>query len=106
MRRIIQAVGWILLFGIAFISLGPPELRPDTGLPHVLEHASIFLFAGLSFGLGYPNSFVAWLLGLSAFALAIEIIQLWIPGRHARVSDFVVDVVAIATGMLIGNALK
>ena len=102
MRRIAQATGWVLLFAIAAISLGPPELRPDTGFPHDLEHAAIWFLAGLSFGLSYPNNFIAWLLGLCAFTLAIEIMQLWIPGRHARVLYFVVDIVAVAAGLLIG----
>jgi VanZ family protein len=106
MRRIVQGAGWILLFAIVVISLGPPELRPDTGLPHDLEHAAMFFLAGFSIGLGYPNGFMAWLLGLSAFALAIEIIQLWVPGRHARVSDFIVNVVASAAGLLIGVTLN
>jgi VanZ family protein len=105
MRRIVQAAGWILLFAIVVISLGPPELRPDTSLPHDLEHAAMFLLAGFLIGLGYANGFVAWFLGLSAFALAIEIIQLWVPGRHARVSDFTIDVFAMTVGLVGGTIL-
>jgi VanZ family protein len=38
-------------------------------------------------------------LALIAFSAAIEIIQLSIPGRHARVSDFVVDALGVSIGV-------
>jgi VanZ family protein len=34
-----------------------------------------------------------------AFSGAIELIQLGIPGRHARVSDFVVDALSVSIGV-------
>ena len=105
MRRLTQATGWILLFAIAAVSVVPAELRPITILPHDWEHAAICLIAGCAFGLGYTNGFVAWLVGLSTFTLAIEIAQLWIPGRHARVEDFLVDVFSISVGLGIGTML-
>jgi VanZ family protein len=38
-------------------------------------------------------------LALMAFSAAIEIIQLGIPGRHARISDFVVDALSVSIGV-------
>src|SRR5215510_2694708 len=105
MRRLARATGWILLFGIAVISIAPPELRPETVLPHDLEHATIFFLAGCAFGIGYPNGFQNWLLGLTAFTLAIEIAQVWVSGRHARLLDFAVDAVSIGIGLAIGATL-
>jgi VanZ family protein len=35
-----------------------------------------------------------------AFAAAVELVQLFVPGRHARVSDFVVDAAAICSGLI------
>jgi hypothetical protein len=84
MRQLAQATGWVLLFAIAVVSLVPPGLRPETGVPHKLEHAAIFLLAGFAFGVGYSNGFLRCLLGLTLFTVAIELAQLWIPGRHAR----------------------
>ena len=55
MRRLAQATGWILLFAIAAVSVVPPELRPDTTLPHALEHAAIYFLAGWAFGVGYSK---------------------------------------------------
>ena len=104
-RRLVQATGWILLFAMVVISIVPPELRPTTFLPHDMEHAAIFFLAGCAFGLGYPNSYMALLVRLSTFTLAIEFTQLWIPGRHARVSDFLVDAFSITVGLSIGTLL-
>ena len=101
-QRLAQILGWILLLAIVALSVVPPSLRPVTILPHDFEHAAIFLFAGGAFGLGYKNGFLAWLLGLSTFTLAIEITQRWIPGRHARGLDFFVDVFSIGVGLTIG----
>ena len=101
MRRVAEATGWTLLLAIVAISIVPPELRP-TILPHDLEHAAIYFLAGCAFGLSRPNDFVAWFVGLIAFTLVVEVTQLWIPGRHARVSDFLVDAFAISMGLFVG----
>jgi VanZ family protein len=103
--QLVQATGWILLLSIAAFSVVPPACRPATILPHVVEHAAIFFLAGCAFGFGYPNGFVAGFAGLSTFTLAVEITQLWIPGRHARVTDFLVDVFSVTASLVIGVML-
>jgi VanZ family protein len=35
----------------------------------------------------------------------IEILQFWAPGRHARLSDFVVDALAACAGLAVAAAL-
>jgi VanZ family protein len=105
LRRLARTTGWILLLAIAALSFVPPPLRPITCLPHIAEHAAIYSLAGCAVGLGYPNRFLKWLAGLGTFTLAIEIVQLWIPGRHARWLDFLVDVFSISVGLGIGVML-
>ena len=39
--------------------------------------------------------------GLIVFAAAIEIAQYWIPGRHARLGDFIVDAVSACVGVAV-----
>jgi VanZ family protein len=58
----------------------------------------MFLFAGLAFGLGYPGRYQLQTIALVVFAAAVELAQVWVPGRHARVSDFAVGVVGISLG--------
>jgi VanZ family protein len=98
MRRLFQIAAWFLLVTIVVLSVVPPEDRPVTPAPHDLEHVAIFVAMGLAFGLGYSRHLVQ-ILGLMAFSGAIELIQLGIPGRHARVSDFVVDALSVSVGV-------
>jgi VanZ family protein len=94
-----QAAAWLLAATIVVLSLGPSTVRPATGAAHDLEHLLIFLATGMAFGLGYPAR--VWLLtiALPTFAAAIEVAQNWVPGRHARMSDFLVDAAASCFGV-------
>jgi VanZ family protein len=93
-------VAWALAVIIVILSIVPPSLRPETIAPHDLEHAGIFLITGLAFGLAYDCS-RGWLAGcMVIFSATVEVLQLFVPGRHARVSDFVVDAAAICSGLI------
>lgn len=105
MRRIAQAICWVSLSAVVALSVTPAEMRPVTIFPHDFEHAAIYFIAGCAFGLVYSANFVGCLAGLSGFTLLVEVIQLWIPGRHPRVSDFLVDAFAITAGLVGGVAL-
>ena len=100
-RAFFQIAAWLSLLAIVALSLVAPSLRPVTFLPQALEHAAIFGLAGVAAGLGYPNRTERTMLALVAFAGAVEVAQLFVPGRHARLRDFVVD----AGAALIGVAL-
>jgi VanZ family protein len=91
---------WVLAAIIVVLSLVPPGLRPETGAPHDLEHFAIFVATGLVFGLGYARRYGIVAIFLVVFAGTIEIAQLFVPGRHARLSDFVVDALAACIGLL------
>lgn len=103
MRRIFQIAGWLLLVVTAGLSLVPPSYRPVTVIPHNLEHLAIFLATGFAFGLGYPNKYVSRIVFLIAFVAFIEIAQLLVPGRHARVSDFIIDALGVSIGVGLGH---
>ncbi len=91
MQRIFQLSAWILALAILVLSIVPPEYRPVTDAPHDLEHLIIFLLTGVAFGVGYPYRHDLLAFALIAYAGAIEIAQIWVPGRHSRLSDFIVD---------------
>jgi VanZ family protein len=97
-----RLVAWTTLVLIVVLTVVPPDLRPETPIPHGVEHASIFLIAGFLFGTAYMGR--EWILsaGGIAFCAAIEALQLHTPGRHARVSDFVIDVAAAIAGVFVG----
>jgi VanZ family protein len=103
MRRLFQITGWLSLLAITVLSLVPPSYRPDLDIPHKLEHLAIFLATGLAFGLGYSNRYVSRIILLIAFVAAVELAQLLVPGRHARVSDFLVDALGVSIGVGLGH---
>ena len=99
-----QIAGWVCVVLIVALSLVAPALRPVTILPHDLEHAAIFAITGLALGLGYPNRMQLHVAGLVVFAALVELAQIYAPGRHARVSDFVVDALAACAGVALTAA--
>jgi VanZ family protein len=100
LQRVARIAAWSLAATIVILSLIPSGLRPETGVPHILEHFSIFAATGAAFGLGYEARRGTLAIQLAIFAGAVEIMQLFVPGRHARFSDFFVDAIAICGGSI------
>lgn len=84
---------------IVVLSVVPPNQRPETSLPHDFEHFAIFWATGVAFALGYSLTPLL-ATALVAFSGAVEITQMFIPGRHARLSDFIVDAIASILGLI------
>lgn len=106
MQLAVRIVAWSLAATIVALSLVPSKLRPETGVPHIFEHCLIFVLTGAAFGLGYEARRGALAIQLVIFASVVEIAQLFAPGRHARLSDFLVDAVAIFAGTVAGSLAK
>jgi VanZ family protein len=81
------------------MSFVPAAYRIVTYASQNAEHFAIFFAAAVSFGFGYPNRPLVSGLVLLIFCAAIELAQQWVPGRHARLSDFVVDAAAVCIGV-------
>jgi VanZ family protein len=99
MQKLFRTAAWLLILAIVILSLAPAAVRPTTIAGSGAEHFFIFLATGLAFGFGYPRK--PWFIAsvLLIFAAFIEITQNWVPGRHARMSDFVIDSVATSLGI-------
>jgi VanZ family protein len=93
-----RAAAWLLTAAIIVLSLVPPRYRPVAAAPHDVEHLAIFAATGLAFGLGYRFRHFHQAVALVGLAGAIEVAQLWDPGRHARISDFIVDTASACVG--------
>jgi VanZ family protein len=100
LRIIARIVAWGLAASIAVVSVVPPNLRPESGLPHGLEHVVIYWAGGVTFALAYELMPVLFVTVLIIFSGAVELTQLFVPGRHARVSDFIVDAAASIVGLI------
>jgi VanZ family protein len=104
MTILLRLFAWSLAAAVAFATLGPPGLRPHSNLGQDGEHALAFVLLGVAFGLAYTSN--RWLTAVLAVGLtgALELLQLWMPGRHARLEDFVVDALAACAGLAIAAA--
>jgi VanZ family protein len=101
MMIILRIFAWLLAAAVTFATLGPPRYRPHSSLSQDGEHAFAFILVGLAFGLAYPKH------RLLASAMAVvmigilELLQLWVPGRHARIEDFLVDALTACIGLVV-----
>ena len=100
MTILLRIFAWLLAGAVAFATLGPPRYRPHSNLGQDGEHALAFVLIGLAFGLAYPRhrSTVVVAVGLIG---VLELLQFLVPGRHARLEDFIVDAIAACIGFVI-----
>ena len=95
----IRIGAWLLVILIGVLSVVPVWARPETGAPHGFEHFAAFFVTGAAFGIGYAHRFGGTAFLLVLYSGLIEIVQRLVPERHSRLSDFVVDAVAVAIGV-------
>jgi VanZ family protein len=105
LRRNLGYAAWIVVAVIVVLSLVPPVARPTTMMPHVVEHAGIFAVDGMAFGVAYLGYQRRLSIFAVAFCAGIELAQMMVSGRHARLSDFVVDAAAACIGIFAGPLL-
>ncbi|MDN3272806.1 VanZ family protein [Frankia sp. RB7] len=98
MSIFVRAIAWLLAAAVTFATLGPPSLRPHSDLGQDGEHALAFILVGLAFGLAYRRRRPAVAAISVALIGLLELMQLWAPGRHARLEDFVVDAATACVG--------
>jgi len=98
-----RVAGWMLAFLIIVLSVVPARLRPETGLPSHVEHFGIFVLVGIMFAYGYGRRLLWVALALVGYAGLVEFLQLFAPGRHARLSDLVVDAVSACIGVVLAS---
>lgn len=103
--RSCRITAWPLAVFIALLHVVPAAQRPVTPMGHGLEHIGIFLLLGLVFGLGYPRRLRAVLPGLVVYCLTVEAVQLVVPGRHARISDLLINAASALMGVAIAVML-
>jgi VanZ family protein len=99
MTVILRIFAWLLAAAVTFATLGPPGYRPHSNLGQDGEHAFAFVLVGLAFGLAYPQRRLLTAAIAVVMIGVLEILQLWMPGRHARLEDFLVDALAACVGL-------
>ena len=104
--KLARIAAWVLTAAIVILSLVPPTLRPETSTPHSVEHFTIYAATGFAFGLGYKHRHDLLAVLLVIFSGSIEISQLFVPGRHARLGDFIIDAIAACMGLVMASLLN
>ena len=98
---LVRVVAWSLLIAIIVMTVVPAPLRVVSGASHNVEHALVFLVTGIVFGLGYELRMTIICGAAIVFCAALELLQLAVPGRDARLSDFLIDAGAVCFGIAI-----
>jgi VanZ family protein len=104
-RKIIRLIAWLLLATAIVLTVVPAEFRPVTGAPSPVEHFAMFFLIGSAFALGYSRSDYPLCGAAIAFAGSLELLQLFVPGRHARLSDFVIDALSAVIGIALSGLI-
>ncbi|MEA2922126.1 MAG: hypothetical protein QOF07_2089 [Bradyrhizobium sp.] len=105
-EKLFKAAAWVSMLGLAVLTVIPADERPVSGVQHGWEHFIAFGPAGLLLGLAYAGR-LSWLYpGAIAFALALELSQIPLVTRHARVGDFVVDAVSLCLGLAVAQTAR
>jgi VanZ family protein len=87
---LLAALAWLGF--AAFATLSPPHLRPELTQTEpaaivVFEHVGAFAVLGILFSVGYPRRSALVLMVVFGSAVLLELAQIAIPGRDARLVD-------------------
>jgi hypothetical protein len=93
-QMLARILAWAGILTIVVLSVVPAEERLLTGFAVPFEHFAAFASVAAAFAIGYDMSPGRMVLLAFLFCAGIELAQIPLETRHARVSDFIVDFVA------------
>jgi VanZ family protein len=110
MQKIVSAAAWACLVFIALATLSPAHLRPgptedEPALIVFVEHVGAFSVLGLLFAIGYPRRPVFVCIAVLGSALVLELAQILIPDRDARIFDALEKMAGGVCGVIVGFRL-
>ncbi|MGY4606962.1 hypothetical protein ACVW16_005374 [Bradyrhizobium sp. USDA 4474] len=100
LRKLVVIAAWTVAAAIAFVTLSPIGLRPETGSVG-FERFVAYGLLGALFAAGYPRHFVRVMTLLLVLAGTLELLQQLTPDRHAHFKDALEKMV----GGLAGSSL-
>jgi VanZ family protein len=91
-RDLTLLAAWAWLGFVAFATLSPPHLRPELTNTEptaivVFEHVGAYALLGILFSVGYHGRSALVTMIVFASAILLELAQIAIPGRDARLID-------------------
>jgi VanZ family protein len=103
--KLVQIAVLTAVFAIVALTVVPADERLVTGLGQSAEHFLCFAIVGLAVPFAFSASIKRLLSAAVLFALAIELLQIPLPTRHARLTDFLVDALAGCIGIALGQSM-
>ena len=91
------------LIGVFLLSVIPAAERPVTGIGSHLEHFLCFALVGGMTALAFRLTLRTLLPAAVVFTMVLELSQIPLPTRHARISDFVVDALSACAAILVAR---
>lgn len=87
MINLIRLIVWFIFIAIVMATIGPIELRPQTGGAPSVQQFSAFLIFSPTFAAAYPKHVWLELAFVLVAILVLEFLQNIVPGRHSRIAD-------------------
>jgi VanZ family protein len=107
-KMLVRTGAWLAALIITVISIVPGNMQPDVMPDELYEHFVAYFITGSFLAIGYsrPTQLVSSGILLVICAGALEIIQLWIPGRTSSAVDFVTSSFGAWMGLILIGVLR
>lgn len=106
LEKVAVGLGTCFLLVTIFASWSPPGLRPVTSFSVGWEHIAAFGILGGCWGFAFPRRTFQLMLLLVMTAIILEVGQIVVPGRHARLIDVATKIVGAGVGTLIALLIR
>jgi VanZ family protein len=101
-RRRSKLLAWLAFAAIVALTLGPLSLRQGVSIaPAHVEHFAAYAVLGALFLVAYPRRPVMLIGALVLAAAVLEYGQIFVPGRDARVADFIVKAAGVSVSVVL-----
>jgi VanZ family protein len=110
-HKLIAAAAWAFLIFVSYATLSSIEARPELSSGFykafftVVERFGAYAALGLLFYFAYPRNVAAVCFLVFGSAILLELLQIVIPDRDARVIDALEKLAGGAAGILLARAL-
>jgi uncharacterized membrane protein YccC len=102
----VRLAAGVAVAAIVVLSVVPGTLRPHTTLAGRYEHLMAYAGAACLARLGFRVSMPAGTAFFVALAIAMEVAQLWVPGRVSAVTDAAAGSLGALAGLLAAGTLQ
>lgn len=111
LHKLVVAAAWALLIFVTYATLTSIEARPELSAGFykafftVVERFGAYAVLGLLFYFAYPNNVAAVCVLVCGSAIVLELLQIIIPDRDARVIDALEKLAGGVAGILVARML-